>query len=323
MIKKRRTKSIVCAVVAIAIILGCAAGAVAIFGNKTKSISPTFTAGSLDLAGQYVENNETLYTKELVDCLGLSITPDFENDSDYQIFWYNHDGIFLGSEERTDEAFTGKVPSIARYCRIVLYPDLTEAKKELKKGEEFKFTVWNTKNYTDDINVKIYRNQDFKPEDFFTTAQLESTSDISKITTIASNYSYIRNATLHGFSDAEHNTLVNFMTALKTVSIEGYEADENNGYAVIKLHAANVEKYEFIFGDMPEGAKYYVFYYDEAGNAVYPAEAIIPTDNTSYIIDIPENTDYVCINVYPADLDEGGETVPFVINEYTYRVFER
>lgn len=141
MIKKRKMKSIISAVVAIVIILGCAAGAVAIFGNKTKSISPTFSAGSLDLAGQYVENNETLYTKELVDCLGMKVTPDFEYEGEYQIFWYNHDGIYLGCEEKTAEAFRDDVPSIARYCRIVLFPDLTEAKENLAEDEEFKFNL--------------------------------------------------------------------------------------------------------------------------------------------------------------------------------------
>ena len=323
MIKKRKIKSIVSAILAITIILGCAAGAVAIFGNKTKSISPTFSAGSLDLAGQYVESTETLYTKELVDCLGLTVTPDFEYEGTYQIFWYNHDGIYLGCEEETSDTFNGTVPSIARYCRIVLSPDLTEAKEELEEDEEFKFNFITAAEYAKGINIEIYRDQTFAPEDFFVTAKLEATTDISDVTTIATNYSYIRNATLNGFSDAEHNELVNFKTALTAVTLEGDDTDELNGYGVIKLHAENVEKYELIFGDMPDGAKYYVFYYDEAGNAVYPAEAIIPVDNTSYVLDIPVNTDYVCINVYPADLDKGGETVPFVINEYTYRVFER
>ena len=322
MIKKRKMKSIISAVVAIVIILGCAAGAVAIFGNKTKSISPTFTAGSLDLAGQYVESTETLYTKELVDCLGMTVTPDFEYEGEYQIFWYNHDGIYLGCEEKTTEAFRDDVPSIARYCRIVLFPDLTEAKDNLAEDEEFKFNLITAAQYAKGINIEIYRNQTFEPEDFFATSKIESTSDISKVTSVSSNYTYIKNATMKGFSGADYNELVNFKTALTAVTLEGDDADDLNGYGVIKLHAENVEKYEFIFGDMPEGAKYYVFYYDEAGNAVYPAESIIPKDNTSYIVDIPENTDYVCINVYPADLDEGGKTVPFVINEYTYRVFE-
>lgn len=317
--RKTRKKKIISAILSIVIILGCAAGAVAIFGNKYKDIHPTFTAGSLSAtSGEYVESETSLYTKNLVECKGITITPDFESDSTYQIFWYNRDGKFIGSENVTDGAFEGKTPTIAKYCRIVLTPDLTD---ELKEDKNFKFTLFNTGKYADDINVKVYRDQTFSPEDFFATAQKNSAFGVTGAGAINSNITFIKNATIDGYTDATEQQLKAYSSALVNKSIDGYDADEFNGYGVIKLYAENVSAYEFRFERIPENMKYFVFFYRSDGTAVTPAEQILPESNSAYVIDVPAEADYVCINVYPEDMEDGGDVVPFVINEYMWRTY--
>ena len=319
--RKTKNKRIISAILSIVIILGCAAGAVAIFGNKYKDIYPTFTAGSLSAtSGEYVESETSLYTKNLVECKGITITPDFESDSTYQIFWYNRDGKFIGSENVTDGAFDGKTPTIAKYCRIVLTPDLTD---ELKEDKDFKFNLFNTSKYADDINVKVYRDQTFNPEDFFATAQKNSAFGVTGAGAgaINSNITFIKNVTIDGYVDATEKQLKPYSTALVNKSIDGYDADEFNGYGVIKLYAENVSAYEFRFGKIPENMKYFVFFYRSDGTAVTPAEQILPESNSAYVIDVPAEADYVCINVYPEDMEDGGDVVPFVINEYMWRTY--
>ena len=134
--------------------------------------------------------------------------------------------------------------------------------------------------------------------------------------TVTKNVSFIKNATLHGYEDYTHNRLCSFEESFVFGS-------EYEGYGIIKLYAGNTAQYELIFSDVADNVKYYIFYYAEDGSAVYPADEIIPKANSSYVLDVPVSADFVCINVYPADLEEGGEILPFVINEYSYRSFVR
>lgn len=323
---KQKTKSIISAVVCIAVILGCAAGAIAIFGTKTKDINPSFSVGALDQNGQYEVDTAKLYTKDLVECKGISITPEFDSDTEYQIFWYNKDGKFIGSELATTEAFEGKTPSIAKYCRIVLKPNLDDEIAELKetdKKAEFKFTIFNIPSYADDINITVNRDQTYNPENLFATAKYKTTSDVTAAKVISADYAFIQNATLNGYDGLEEdNNLKTFSNALVSKVVDE-NSNEANGYGVIKLWAGNVSAYEFIFEDIPEDMKYYVYYYDTAGNPVYPAEKLVPDANSSYIVEVPEGAQYVCINVYPSpdELVTGGDTVPFIINEYLWTAY--
>ena len=322
---KQKTKSIISAILCIAVILGCGAGAIAIFGTKTMNVNPSFSAGALDQNGQYVASETALYTKDLVACKGISVVPDFESDTEYQIFWYNKDGKFLGFEAATTEAFEGKTPSIAKYCRIVLTPNLEDEIAELKEKDEeaeFKFTIFNIHTFADDINIKVNRDQTYSPVNLVESAKSNIADGADSVKGITDAYTFIKNATLKGYSGSgDESTLVSFSTALQSVTVEGQENDSFNGYAVIKLWCGNVKAYEFIFEDIPEDMTYYVYYYDTEGTPITPAEKLEPEANSSYIINVAEGAQYICVNVVPEDLIKGGESVPFIINEYLWNSY--
>ena len=322
---KPKTKSIIAAVLCIATIVGCAAGAIVIFGTKTKEVNPAYSIGSLDNDGNYHVNPSRLYTKDLIECKGISVTPEFDTDTEYQIYWYNKDGKFIGQEVQTSENFEGQTPDIARYCRIVLAPNLSDenaALAEAGKDEEFKFTIFNIPSYADDINIKVNRDQTFAPVDYFADAYRnvasneENSTSISKVTDITSDYTVIENASVQGYNGPEISTnLVDFTLKAKP-----------DGYSVIKLWCGNVDSYEFNFGKIPEkkGAtsfSTYVFFYTETGEKVEGAQKLMPESDSSYIVNVPDAARYMCVNVYPIDLDNGGDTVPFVINEYMWRSY--
>lgn len=118
-------------IIALVVVLGvgAVAGIASIAKNETKTISSTvFKRGAIDLNGNYVESKTSIYTKDLIECQGLEIVPDFEATGNYQVFFYDVNKLFIGSTEIID-AHNGGVYTkgedfpYAKYCRVVITPE--------------------------------------------------------------------------------------------------------------------------------------------------------------------------------------------------------
>lgn len=119
-------------IIMIALIVLLAFGGVVVVSKitntKTKRIYPAFSSGDVSDSGQYVKSDEAVCTKNYIECQGLSITPSFDNKSEYKIFWYDEDESYKGCTEKFGAQKTFKpedVPENARYCRIALYPEMS------------------------------------------------------------------------------------------------------------------------------------------------------------------------------------------------------
>ena len=119
-------------IIMIALIVLLAFGGVVVVSKitntKTKRIYPAFSSGDVSDSGQYVKSDEAVCTKNYIECQGLSITPSFDNKSEYKIFFYDEDEKPVEATSRFGAQKTFKaedVPENARYCRIVLYPELS------------------------------------------------------------------------------------------------------------------------------------------------------------------------------------------------------
>ena len=103
----------------------------AIKNDKTEISNIEFKRGALDANGLYVESKTSIYTKDLIECVGLEIEPDFEVSGNYQVFYYDTNKQFLGASPLMD-AQTGGVYvkgneyPLAVYCRIVISPEAPE-----------------------------------------------------------------------------------------------------------------------------------------------------------------------------------------------------
>ena len=298
----KKTKSIVLTLVSILLIAGLAGLLIGIFTNPQKDVDPDFSRGKLDANGKYVESMVTLYTEDPIECQGLKVSFDFEFDGQYQIFWYNEDGIFLHSEPKTDKAFNDPVPELAKYCRIVVYPVLKDGDKEI--------SWYQIGKYSGDLNVTVDRYQEFKPENHYETAKLFSTSDIELAGNITANYSFIKNAKLAVEEYGEVTELSSFSESLEAAA---------DGYNVVKLDCSDVGAYKLKFDKVCGGGQYHVFFFDAEGNALDPAKAINVKEGGEIIVNVMAEAKYICFNVYPADLVEGGKDIPIVINEYLPR----
>ena len=108
--------------------VGAVAGVAAIAKNDSKTISSTvFKRGAIDSNGFYVESDTAIYTKDLIECQGLEIAPDFEATGAYQVFYYDSNKVCVGKTELLDCQKDGVYVKgdsfyFAKYCRIMIIP---------------------------------------------------------------------------------------------------------------------------------------------------------------------------------------------------------
>ena len=161
-------------ILAATLLFGAVAGVVKLVSIKTRSVSATnFKVGALDEnTGEAIENEKTIYTKNAIECIGLSITPDFDNQSEYQIFWYNLDEKYIGHTNRfarLDKFTSGNVPELARYCRIVVYP--SDAGENGVKQSDFKVKFYEPITYARLLSIKVNKKQEYSDYEMVSLAR--------------------------------------------------------------------------------------------------------------------------------------------------------
>lgn len=163
----------------LSVVLLCALGIGAISGvsalseklkDERKQIHPTFAVGSIDECGVYQENERSIYTKDLIECRGLRIEPDFEATGTYAIYYYNASKEFVGMDNdryaedgvyENNEDFQN-----ARYARIVITPDVPTDETG-KKVKDFKIRFYEVAKYAADYKFFVYKEQSETTEDLF------------------------------------------------------------------------------------------------------------------------------------------------------------
>ncbi len=155
---KRIITQVLCIILACAVVAGGIFGVVKLvehFNSETKTLNLKFTQGALDSKGEYVETKGSLYTKEAFECQGLSISPAFDNNISYEVFFYDSTGEFLYSsgKQLKNYTFTSSERDIqsmrVSHARIVITPD---------DDDEIK---WNEKSgYVKQLKVEVKRAQE-------------------------------------------------------------------------------------------------------------------------------------------------------------------
>ena len=161
---KRTIKKILTVVLVGAIIAGVVALVAFLAKPKTTKEVPitAYSVGALTNEGLYLESDDSIYTKDLIGCLGLTIERDFESESEYQVFYYGEEGNFLAKTEKLDEdiyIFSADEDLTAIYdtiysCRIVIYPDMGDV-----GAEEHKLYFWDVYTVANDFTVTVNKNQ--------------------------------------------------------------------------------------------------------------------------------------------------------------------
>ena len=162
--RRMSTKQLISLILGILLTMGCVFGAVNFFGADTRTISPSaFSVGGLNASGEYVDQESTIFTEDLIECQGLTITPDLKTTSYYKVFLYGHDKQFIESTEALRSIYKLTNTS-AQYCRIVIYPqNTTEDDATLNF-----FDIWGVAK---EFKIEVNRKQSFKVKDYFEPAK--------------------------------------------------------------------------------------------------------------------------------------------------------
>ena len=162
--KKINWRGILSAILVGVLLVGSVAGLGAVFGKDTKNISSTaFSVGAIDENGNYVKSDVSIYTKDLFECQGLSIEPDFEATGTYRVFYYSEDKNFIGSTDALNAADgvynKGAEYAFATYARVMITPEVP-VDEDGNEEEEFKIRFYEAVSYASDYTISVNKKQD-------------------------------------------------------------------------------------------------------------------------------------------------------------------
>ena len=135
----------------------------AVKNDKTTISNSAFKRGALDSNGLYVDTKTSIYTKDLIECYGLEVEPDFEVSGNYQVFYYDTNKLFLGStplmDSQTDGVYVkGDDFPYAKYCRIVISPEAP--KDDIGNVEtDWKIRFYQVADYANDYKITVQKKQ--------------------------------------------------------------------------------------------------------------------------------------------------------------------
>ena len=152
---KRKTKNSIAAILVLMLLAGILAFVFSATSSETKNISPSFSTGSLDSnTGKPIEGKTTLYTKELFECQGLTIQPNYNYYCSFEVYYYREDKSFIGKTTTFSDLYEkGSTFDNAKFARILLIPSLEDGKDDL--------WFWENWQYSSDITVSVNRDQSF------------------------------------------------------------------------------------------------------------------------------------------------------------------
>lgn len=154
-------KKIISAVVCVAILALCIGGASVLFTNDSKTIyATTFSVGGLDEYGKANNSDQSIYTKEAFECIGLRVEPDFEFEGTFDVYYYDFNGTLIETKRGLDEIYDEDFP-LAKLARVVINPDVPETMDE----EDFKIRFWDVYDYASQFNITVDKKQEYLYED--------------------------------------------------------------------------------------------------------------------------------------------------------------
>lgn len=156
-------KGILCFILLGAIAVGAVVGIGSAVTKKEKQISPiVFERGGINEQGVFFKTKQSIVTKDLIECQGLKIEPDFEASGEFQVFYYAQDNTFMGASdvmEATDGIYEkGETFLLAKYCRIVISPD-APMDDEGYREVDFEIAFYEVVGFADDYKITVNKKQ--------------------------------------------------------------------------------------------------------------------------------------------------------------------
>jgi hypothetical protein len=154
--KKSFWKNVLAVVVVAILCAGIIGGGIAL-GKYIKSAkkSPVLNwgRGALDNTGKYYETNNSIYTKDMFECRGLEIMPDFGSQVTYKVVFYNDEGEFLSIVDMGTKKFNSvQVPLFAKYARVEINAGVVD-------GDKVEIGLLDILKYSKQVSIKVDKKQ--------------------------------------------------------------------------------------------------------------------------------------------------------------------
>ena len=138
-VRKRSSKDLLLAVLAIVIILTVFSAVTELFSEKSKQVSSfSFSLGKINADGT-VSESETSVCSDFISCEGLKITVDPDKKADYWIFYYDENKAYIGCTGKLTENYGKFGFEEAKYARIFIVPELKEGEEKIRSWEVFAY----------------------------------------------------------------------------------------------------------------------------------------------------------------------------------------
>ena len=163
--KKINWKKVLCGILAVIVCITAIGGIAAFAKNDTKTIRSTaFERGALDDNGKYVKSDQSIYTKEAFGCMGLRVTPSFESNATYDVYYYDYNDTFVEAKLGLSGVYDEDYPlHIATSCRIVIHPEIPDDVNE----KDFKIAFYEVYEIASEFDITIDKKQSYKYVDSF------------------------------------------------------------------------------------------------------------------------------------------------------------
>lgn len=286
--KRIKWKNIISVVLVGVLLVASVAVVGSVFGKDTKTISSTaFAVGGINEQGNYAESKTSIYTKDMFECQGLSIEPDFEATGTYKVFYYDSNKNFVGATNELnaeDGVYTkGDTFAIAQYARIMITPDVP-TDDEGNEVEDFKIRFYEATSYASDYTITVSKEQKFVYTD--NLFQIDASMDGQYWYGLSSNATF---TPVESEYDIYSSAIVDCSDYKKLVVGIVYCGEESADYQLLtfgndesndKIHtekvccsdSANIGDIVFVTVDIPEGATRFAINYNDAtknGTFVY------------------------------------------------------
>lgn len=157
---KRKAKNGWTIALAVLLIVGALSGLLFLFRGDSVDIRPSaFKIGGLNEEGKYEKRTDAIYTEKAFSCQGLKITPAFDAEVEYQIFFYDEDDRFLEATEVLTGAYSEErlLPS---YARVMIFADTTDENGDYI--EDFELRRWDVRRVARGLEITVDAKQDKK-----------------------------------------------------------------------------------------------------------------------------------------------------------------
>ncbi len=155
--KNNKLVSFICGALAIALLI-VGIGALSSFtGRESKTISATaFSVGGLDENGRYEADEQSIYTKEAFNCIGLRIEPAFDMEGTFDVYYYDYNDNLLDARHGLTRIYDEDYP-LAKTARVVFTPDIPEGESRL----DWKISSLEVIGFARNLKITVSKDQTY------------------------------------------------------------------------------------------------------------------------------------------------------------------